>query len=628
MRYGKVIACIFTAAFLAAALIIGSMDPPPEPEAEKLPLSLRISTEAGEETVACWEKEAGEYYFFLPSYAELSQSCLCLEEGGGLRLDGQQLTDGMCCENLQPDERYDLDYAEKGRSINGSLTFLHSGNVPAMYIDVRSGNMDYIHSEKGNEEPGTIRVYSADGTLEHAGSLESLNGRGNVTWENNPKKPYSLKLSSEADLLGLGQAQKWILIANGFDPSNLRNKAVYDFADSAGLTYSPDCTWVDLYLNGEYAGLYLLSERNEIHPQRIAIAETGSTLVSIEMLERLERQDYPHIVVDEDTALRLHSAEKSTDEMTAFWKSVDNAIQAPDGIDPVTGKSYLEFIDLDSWVRKYLIEEVFGNVEASAVSHYFYIDGNDETGKIYAGPVWDYDYALGSQRTWQTGTVQALFSGRPYVWNEADTPWFYALWQKEEFRSRVIELYETQFRPRMLQLLETSFDQYAAQITEAARLNDIRWSLGAAEAETESIKTYLTQRLAFLDSLWLEGETYYTVVANKTDGSVVSCFALRPGECVPHLPRESDSPDVIGWYDRDTDEPFDIAQPIYKDTRIYLKREEAPPAEEGTMRLLIRYAPVVGLVLILLTACFLDRTRRKRTDKQKNERTETSKIPS
>lgn len=628
MRYGKVIACILTLVFLAAAVGIGAMDDLPELAAEPVELAVAVAGTEGTQIISCWEQENGAYYAFLPSYARLADVEFRLEKRQTVTIDGQRIRDGMSCGGYQLEKRYPLTITQGSQTKDGSLTFLRSGGTAAMYIDVRSGNMDYIHEEKGNQEPGTLRLYSPEGMLDYAGDLQSINGRGNVTWENNPKKPYSLRLSAEADLLGLGSAQKWILMANGFDESNLRNKAVYDFAGAAGLPYSPDCTWVDLYLNGEYAGLYLLSERNEIHPQRVDIGSVGSTLVSIDMEQRMARQGYPYILVDGDTALRLHSGEKVTDEMTAFWKCVDNAIQAEDGIDPVTGKHYLDYIDLDSWARKYLIEETFGNVEASAVSHYFYIDGDDPNGTIYAGPVWDYDYALGSTRTWQTGTVQALFCARPYVWSETDTPWFYALWQKEAFRSRVLELYEGEFRPLMEELIGHGLDSYASRTEAAAKMNQVRWYMqtGPAEAEVQRIKTYLTARLAFLDSLWLDGETYHTVTANKTDGSVVSCFAVRPGECVPHLPEEKDEADVIGWYDYDTQEPFDIGEPIYENKRIYLKREEAEETQESAMRLMIRYAPTVGLLTLLLAVCLLDRSRRERTDKRRYERTKADQI--
>lgn len=622
MRYGKAAAWVLTAVFLAAALVIGAMDAPPAAEPEGLALSAVIGP--GEERLSCWERKPGEYYLFLPAYASLSKTLLVWDGPGEISIGEQTLKDHLSCGDFRTDTAYPLS----GGALEepGTLTLLRSANLPALHLDVRSGSMDFIHQEKGNQEPGSLRVYSPEGVLEYSGPLESLSARGNITWErNHDKKPYSLNLTAEADLLGMGTAKRWILQSNAFDSSNLRNKAVFDFAKELGLAYSPDTRWVDLYLNGEYAGLYLLSERNEIHPERVA-AGSGSTLVSIDMAERMERQGEAYIPVDGDTALRLHSGQKVTEELTAFWCSVDNAIQAEDGIDPVTGRHYLTCIDLDSWVRKYLIEEVFGNVEASAVSHYFYIDGNDESKKIYAGPVWDYDFALGSHWTWQTDNVQSLFCARPYVWDEGDTPWFYALWQKEEFRAQVIALYESEFRPRMLTLLDTTLEEYAGTIQASAKMNQRRWDTGSAGEETAYIREFLGQRLAFLDSLWLTGDTYYTVTANKTDGSVVSCYALRPGETVPPLPQEEADGDVIGWYDYDTGEAFDETAPIYESKRVYLKREEAPPVQEGTARLIIRYAPMGGLLLMLAAIVLLDRSRRKGMEIPRHERTNPTEI--
>ena len=69
----------------------------------------------------------------------------------------------------------------------------------------------------------------------------------------------------------MGAAKKWILLANAFDASNINNKMAYDFAAKAGCAYTPECRWVDLYLNGAYTGLYLLSERNEVDSQRVDI---------------------------------------------------------------------------------------------------------------------------------------------------------------------------------------------------------------------------------------------------------------------------------------------------------------------------------------------------------------------
>ena len=117
------------------------------------------------------------------------------------------------------------------------MTFLRSAKMPTMYINTESGNMDYIHSKKDNKEAGTVNLYSTSGEADFSGELESVKGRGNFTWTDYDKKPYSIKLKEEADLLEMGKAQNWILLANAADISNLRNKIVYDFAEESGMGY-------------------------------------------------------------------------------------------------------------------------------------------------------------------------------------------------------------------------------------------------------------------------------------------------------------------------------------------------------------------------------------------------------
>ena len=408
MRYGKIWISLLTAALAAAAVLLWRQEPEPEPSAaaeDALPISVQTSASGRTEDISCWEGEAGQYYVFLPSFADLSETTIRTEAGAEVHIGGQALKNGQSCGSFHISEPYALEYSNHGEAREGTITFLLSAQVPSMHIDVQSGNMDYIHALKGNKESGRIRIYNVDGTVSFAGNLKSISGRGNATWTME-KKPYSLVLAGEADLLGLGQAQRWILLANSSDPSHLRNKFVYDYAADAGLDYSPGSQWVDLYLNGEYAGLYLLCERNEIHPQRVALAEDSSFLVSMELGWRLEDQGYPFISTDAGFDLRIHHSSVTETELLELWQSAENAILAEDGIDPVTGKDWTELIGLDSWAKKYLMEEIFGSVDAGAVSQYFY--GDPESGKICAGPVWDYDISMGNLGAWQLSQPEAF----------------------------------------------------------------------------------------------------------------------------------------------------------------------------------------------------------------------------
>lgn len=611
MKNGKILILLLTAVFLLLAMGIGYMEPAPQPEPEvHMPLSVAVRLDGEQVPIRCWEDE-GEYLIFLPSGAKLSEVTLTPAENTQVLLDQSLLEGELDCSALQLDVPYDLSCTVEGITTEHTLTFLRSENLPSLHLDVQSGSMDIIHETKGNQESGSGRLYAKTGELTWSGPVESLKGRGNSSWFRE-KKPYSLTLAREADLLDMGAAQNWILLANAMDPSHLRNKVAYDLAAKAGMAYSPECRWVDLYLNGEYAGVYLLSERNEIHESRVDLPETDSFLVSRESAWRLISQNYPRVLLDSGAALRVRDSGLTEADLYEIWQPLENAILAEDGMDPVTGKTWEELIDLDSWAMDYLMGEIFGDVDAGTISQYFYRDGSDPSGKIYAGPVWDYDLSMGSRGTWQTQTVEAFFGDKAHIWSLEDSTWFYGLNRKPQFQSRVRELYEAVYRPMIQQLLETDLAGYADQIQKAALLDQRRWGTVSAQEETDQIRGYLTERLAFLDRVWLEDVPYCKVLVLLDENSSSICHAVRPGELVPALPDYVESWDILGWYDAETEQPFDTAQPIYKDTTIYLKRL---PSEEDQISPL-QAAPIAAVLGFLVLLLLADGKRRKQQAKK------------
>ena len=602
MKYGKGIALILTLLFLAAAAVIGTLEPVPE-QVNTLPLSVAVSTKDGQETVSCWQHGDGSWYCFLPGYGE---PAFLPEEGWEITLNGLPLTAGFPGETP-----LSLTARKGGQTLETTLTLLTSEAVPTLYIDTRSGSMEHIHSVKGNEEPAGLRLYDADGSLQYAGEIAAISGRGNYSW-NPDKKPYSLELQQEGDLLGLGAARRWVLIANYSDHSHLRNKLVFDFAAEAGLPCSPDSAWVELYLNGNYAGLYLLSERNEIHPRRVDLSESG-ILVSMEIGRRLEEQKYPYILVNSDTALRIHSAQKPTEEFAARWKQLDRALRAESGIDPETGISAEAMIDVDSWVKKYLIEEIFGNLDGGTVSQYFYIDAEDPAQKIFCGPVWDYDLTMGSRAVWQTPYAQAFYADKAYVWSEANPTWFSCLCRQDFFRQELLRQYREVFRPRLLALLESGLDSRNHHLLSAAARNALRWNAGDMEAETAYMEQFLTQRLAFLDSLWLEGESYCRVLVDMGPEVGNACYAVRPGQKVPGLPDYEETPQTLGWYNKKTGQPFAEETPIWEDTVVYLKTEEKTEGGISKFHLL----PLTALAGLMVCALLADRLSHRKKPRRK-----------
>lgn len=618
MRFGR--GFIILLSLLLAGLILLAWHEEPK---QGTTLSLEISSGSTKEKITCWSSDSGESYFFLPSYGEMDEARLRVSGKDTLALDGTVLTDGMSCGGFALDKPYSLTNGA-GDSL-GNVTFVRSGNVAAIYLDVASGSMDYIHEDLDHSESGRIRVYKADGSPDYSGRVKSIGGRGQSTW-GAAKKPYSVTLSDRADLLGMGKAKKWILLANAYDSSHLRNKIVLDASAAVGPPYTPECRWVDLYLNGEYAGLYLLTERNEVDSQRVDIAGNGSFLVSKDWETRFISRKRTYFTTDSHAALRILYSDVSTEELKSTWQSAENAILAEDGIDPVTGKSWQELIDVDSWVRRFLIEEVFANVDAGVRSQAFFRDGAD--GKICAGPVWDYDLALGNRYAWPKPSANMAFASIEGIWG---SEWYAKLYLKEDFYDRLTEIYETEFRPLLDYIVDEQIDQYAEEISAAAAMNQLRWGTADAASEAAEIKEYLSERVEFLDSLWLKNEEFCEITVFVEDGVRVRYY-VRPGEALPELPEYISNAAVTyeGWWNKDTGEAYDPDEPKWGDSFVYLKyiqNEDAEEAEEYEEHAsILRYGPLaVFLVLgVLIVAVDIRRSRKE----GRHGRTKTGQLSS
>ncbi|MCP4499528.1 MAG: hypothetical protein GY822_06130, partial [Deltaproteobacteria bacterium] len=114
-------------------------------------------------------------------------------------------------------------------------------------------------------KPNGTKVKSFKGDLE-------IRGRGNSTW-GKPKKPYKLKLEDKSKLLGMPKSKHWALLANYFDPSQLRNSAAMFLGEQTTLAWTPKLRHVEVQVNGEFIGLYQLAETVRIEDNRVDITE-------------------------------------------------------------------------------------------------------------------------------------------------------------------------------------------------------------------------------------------------------------------------------------------------------------------------------------------------------------------
>lgn len=556
-----------------------------------------------EEVVSCWKNKDGGYEVYLPGYVDLAQLRVCTSSQNEISINGIEIYNGNNCEMFALNIPYEVSVLVGAKVIKSTIIFRQSENVASIHIDTESKDIEYLHASKENKEAGTIRIYTDQGMLQYAGDLEHITGRGNSTWLAAEKKAYGIKLTQEVDLLSMGAAQKWVLLANAFDETNMKNKLVYDFAAAVGLQYSPNSQWVDLYLNNEYVGLYLLCEKIEVHPNRVNIAFDGSSLISMEYESRLITQNLPYVATDARQALRIHYPENPNEEdlkiATKLWQSIENAIMSEDGIDIVTGKKWYELIDVDSWARKYLIEEIFGNLDAAFISQYFYIDGDGNDIKAYAGPVWDFDSSLKS--VWQTSAPNAWCANRLQVEDGYDAPWFYMLCKKPEFMEYVITLYVEEFLPLLNEVKDEKIQIYAETIQSAAYMNSARWDTeNDMDIAASEIETYLSTRIAFLSDIWLEGTEYVRVKALPEYGGHYAYFAIKKGDTLANLPDMSDVTAFAGWYYSDTHMPIDVEIPIWQDMEIYSKWDSVSSRAESRLKQLMPLG-----IIALIGICIL-----------------------
>ena len=570
MRKNRIAICVFTGALILAALWMGVQERQQLRWEEPL-FSLIVESAGKEEYIRCWESGEGDYYVFLPGPDALHHARFQPKSGVTISLNGVALSQDEMLDDIVWNFPYSMEAAEDDRKIHASVTFLCSENVPSLFLDTASGSMDHIHREKGNEEPGSMRLYQADGTLDYQGDLERINGRGNVTWRANEKKPYSLELLTAGDLLDMGEATEWILLANALDASNLRNKIVLDYTACVSSVFTTESRWVNLYLNGAYAGLYLLCERIEVGENRLNIPQQGSFLVSSDLDWRLDEGRKWYFTTEYGFSMRIHHAGMEEQELENLLNTAERAIRASDGVDPVSGKSWQTLLDGDSWARKLLIEEIFGNLDGGFVSQYFYLDGEDPEGKIVAGPVWDYDITMGNPFKTTVSNPNQLFALRSAFYYFDDAAWFYYLYQQEEFAQLVRQLYTREFRPLLDDVFGQKVDGYIEYISVAAELNEIRWKHELTETYRESVEVmrdYMSRRIAFLDSFWIDQDPYFTVEAMGSEAAM--CFAVKPGQTLPTLHEGGSDP---RWYRVDTNTLFDVTQPIYENVQIYLGDE-------------------------------------------------------
>lgn len=492
-----------------------------------------------------WYKKGSKYYLFLPGAVDTDQMRVYFTGVSEITLDGQTLANGDAF-SFTPDTAGKLRAAGKVYTIE----VMQGAQIPALYIQTESGSLKTIEASKANKEKGELLAVDENGNTVYDGALAHIKIRGNMSTRFN-KKSYTVKLEKSTNMFGFGKAKKWVLIGNARDKSLLRNQITYNMARYVGLPCTPDCRQVDLYINREYRGAYLFSDKVQISKANVDIFDleeateelneqalsaysavgpglptigqykayaipnipddiTGGYLVEYESYSSRYREEpcayyttQKKVIVVKDPD--IVSAEQA-EYIFGFMQGFENAIFADNGIDPDTGKHYSDYVDMDSLVKKFMIEEVSKNYDGNSSSQYFFKPADSVSEKAFCGPVWDYDSAYGSYGKSENAAVLSP-KGLQQTKASGNTYWWPRLYQKADFRAAVSDAWDNAFAPAIRILLgqETdesgtllSIGQYAEQLRASADMNFIRWPMKQGSANFASTGKTYDANIAFL----------------------------------------------------------------------------------------------------------------------------------
>ena len=231
-----------------------------------------------------------------------------------------------------------------------------------------------------------------------------IKGRGNRSWEK-VKKGYAIKFDTKESVLGLPESKRWVLLGHSSDWTRLRTPFCYKLSQMAGFNWSPSGCSVELILNDSLRCNYFLSEQIKVEKNRIDIQEmtpadtigdalTGGVLfeVSKEYDEKFKFRtdigDFPFMFKNPDK--NLHP--KQFDYFKNYINNIEKILYSDERL---LSDEYLKYIDKDSFIRWWLVQEMVLNNEGHIWKHaknlYIYKNRGDST-KLTAGPPWDFDW--------------------------------------------------------------------------------------------------------------------------------------------------------------------------------------------------------------------------------------------
>lgn len=384
-----------------------------------------------------------------------------------------------------------------------------SHTLPVIYIHTVdnqpiTSKYDYIEGTYYLDPMG-IEGIEAVGSKDEPLALE-IKGRGNYTWGYFDKKPYKLKLGKKQALMGMSKSKHFALLAHADDNvAFLRNTVGFEISRRIGLPYTPKQCPIEVVLNGDYIGLYFLTETIRIETERVNIVEqadeetnpdkiTGGWLVEIDNNNETEQIKFSVEGTDlEWLWITYHSPELLSNEQTEYLTNqFENIIQAIYTEDKQSTE-WEQLIDINTLAKLYIVHEVIDHLEGFLGSCYLYKDYGETKWKF--GPVWDLGNAFNDYHS----KDKFIYQDSPFPTSIIKEIALFPRFQQE------VRKVWNDFYPYQLESIDDFINSFLNQIALAAECDALRWpNYGNANvyASSEVVFDRLHSKIDWLNIQW------------------------------------------------------------------------------------------------------------------------------
>lgn len=407
-----------------------------------------------------------------------------------------------------------------------------SSNLPIFKITTQEyipdepkvpGQLAILWNENGAPNLSTSSNYQLQTNI-------AIERRGQTSLSLFPKNGYGFELRDSEDndidlsLVGLPEEEDWILNGPYSDKTLIRNVLAMELANRTG-SYNSRTRFIELILNDEYQGVYVLMEKIKRDKNRIDIAKlteediegdelTGGYVFKIDKDTPDWYSDYNIQDRAESLAFQYVSPSRGSilpeqeTYLQTYIDSFERALNSPNYW--YGGKRYNDYVDLVSFADHFIIKELAKDVDAYRISSYYYKDKDSNGGKLYAGPVWDFNIAFGNINYCEGNTR----NGWMYEVNcDAGIPfWWSRMMADPQFRN----VLQCRWRELSSSFLNKDkiyelIDNYKATLGSAIERNFTRWPIignyvwpnnsvpNSYEGEINELKQFIESRLYWMN---------------------------------------------------------------------------------------------------------------------------------